>query len=240
MGTRFLMLGGILALVCAAVLAAGPATLTVEQGSITGTVKTNHVPDLPPLEANKNQDYCGDQLPSEAVVANPAGFLRYAVVYVEGAEYEGEAQPSPLVIRNEKCAFTPHVQTGLVRSSLEVTSEDPILHNTHLFLMLSSRSRSLLNLALPRAGVRLDASRATRRPGVIKLKCDAHKWMSGYLLLFDHPYYAVTDAEGNFTISDVPVGTYTIKTWHETFGELTQQVVVESGKATSLSFEFTG
>ncbi len=229
-----------LALTAVAVLAARPAVRAPETGSIIGTVTTSNVPVLPPLEVNKNQDYCGDEVPSEAVVATSDGRLRYAVVHLDGAEFTGDLERTPIAIRNKKCAFVPHVQAGVVKSKLEVTSEDPILHNTHLFLQRGSRSRSLVNLALPGEGARLDASRATRRPGVIELKCDAHKWMSGYLLLFDHPYYAVSDAEGSFSIRDVPPGTYTVKVWHETLGELAEQVVVEPGKATSLSLVFIG
>lgn len=221
-------------------LAARPGTQASPTGSITGTVKARSVPRLPPLEVNKNRDYCGDRLPSEAVVAASDGRLRYAIVYLEGAEFPGQLEGVPLAIRNEKCAFVPHVQAGRVGSRLEVTSADPILHNTHLFLRSGTGRKSLLNLALPGEHSRLDASRATRRPGVVELKCDAHKWMSGYLLLFDHPYYAVTDADGSFSIRDVPPGTYTVKVWHETFGELAREVVVEPGKAASLSFEFTG
>ncbi len=235
-----ILASGILALVCGTALTLSVAAQTGETGSIEGTIKTNAVPDLPPLEVNKNQDYCGDQLESEAVVANAAGQLRYAVVYLDGVEYSGNPEQTPLAIGNEKCAFNPHVQAGMVRSTLEVTSADPILHNTHLFLVSGSRERSLINLALPGEDARLDASRATRRPGVVEMKCDAHKWMSGYILLFDHPYYAVSDAEGSFAIDGVPPGTYTIKVWHETLGELTEEVTVEAGEATSVSFEFAG
>ena len=238
MRTRLVPLVGVLTLSFVALLGLQPGAQMAETGSIVGTVTSNGVTDLPPLELNKNQEYCGEQLPSEAVVANPKGHLRYTVVYVEGAEYAGEARPEPLVIKNEKCAFVPHVQGGMVKSKLEVTNEDPILHNTHLFLVMGSRQKSLLNLALPGEGARLDATRATRRPGVVRMKCDAHKWMSGYVVLFDHPFYAVTDADGSFEINDVPAGTYTLKSWHETFGELEEQVVVEPGKSTSLSFTF--
>lgn len=228
-----------LVVVSLAAPAAG-AAIQAQTGSIVGTVKTLSVPNSPPLEVTKNRDYCGATVPFEAVVATPSGRLRYAVVYVEGAESPGALERTALKITNEKCAFVPHVQAGMVRSRLEITSADPILHNTHLFLLSGSRTKSLINLALPGEDARLDASRATRRPGVVQLKCDAHKWMSGYLLLFSHPYYAVTDREGSFSIHDLPPGTYTIKVWHETFGELAQQVVVEPGKAVSLSFEFAG
>ncbi len=226
-----------LVLISTVLIAQRPAP---QAGSITGTVTTSTPSKLPPLQVNKNQEFCGDQVPSEAVIATSNGQLKNAVVFLEGATPPEELKPTSLTIRNEGCAFVPHVQAGTVKSSLEVNSGDAILHNTHLFLAMGSRDKSLLNLALPGAHSKLDASRATRRPGVVELKCDAHNWMSGYLLLFDHPYYAVTSVNGSFSIGDVPPGTHTIKIWHETFGEITKQVVVEAGKAASLSLEFGG
>ena len=104
---------------------------------------------------------------------------------------------------------------------------------------MRSRKRSLLNLALPNAGIQLDGSRATRSPGLVEVKCDAHAWMSAYIVLFDHPYFAVTDEEGEFEIADVPPGAYTLNVWHETLGAMREEIVVKAGQAVVHSFKFT-
>lgn len=220
--------------------ALAPVPAIGQAGSITGTVTAANVPQLPPLEVTKNQEYCGQTVPSESVVATSDGRLRYAIVYLDGVPFQGELQAGALTITNEQCAFVPHVQAGTVASKLEITSADPILHNTHLSLVRGRAARSLVNLALPNKGTVLDASRATRRPGLVELKCDAHDWMSGYIMLFDHPYSAVTAADGSFTIPNVPAGTYTMKVWHEKLGELTQEVVVTAGESTAVSLAFQG
>ena len=52
----------------------------------------------------------------------------------------------------------------------------------------------------------------------MKFKCDVHPWMTGYVAVTDHPFFAVTGDDGSFTIPNVPAGTYTIEAWHERFG----------------------
>jgi hypothetical protein len=185
-----------------------------------------------------DESYCGSELPSEAVVTGSDGGLLNSVVYIEGLQHNEGSANTVLHIDNEGCAFVPHVQAGMAGSRLEVSNADPIMHNTHLFLQYGSRSRSLLNMALPTAGVTLDASRGARRPGVIEVRCDAHQWMSAYILLFEHPYYAVTDSLGSFRIEGVPAGTYTVKVWHEALGDLEDEVQVEPGKTASVAFSF--
>ena len=222
----------------AALLAARPAVQGPETGSIAGEVRLSGSAAVDQRVVTTDERYCGSEVPSEAIVAGSDGGLLNSVVYLEGLQHNGGSANTVLRLDNEGCAFVPHVQAGMAGSRLEVTNADPIMHNTHLFLQYGSRSRSLLNMALPTAGVRLDASRGARWPGVIEVRCDVHQWMSAYILLFEHPYYAVTDSLGRFRIEGVPVGTYTVKVWHETLGELEDEVKVEPDKTASIAFLF--
>ncbi len=71
-------------------------------------------------------------------------------------------------------------------------------------------------------------------------KCDAgHTWMSAYIWVSKHPYYAVTDKSGKFEIADVPPGTYKLKAWHEALGTVEQTVTVAPKKEVSSDFSFT-
>ena len=63
-------------------------------------------------------------------------------------------------------------------------------------------------------------------PERVQLQCDVHGWMDAWAVVVDHPYHAVTDAEGRFTLTDVPAGAATLQFWHETLGEQTASVVV--------------
>ncbi len=73
--------------------------------------------------------------------------------------------------------------------------------------------------------------------GETPLLCNVHAEMAGYVVSFENPYFAITDKDGNYTIEGVPPGKYALKTWHEKLKEVSQEVIVEAGKATTINFE---
>ncbi|MFQ5685007.1 MAG: carboxypeptidase regulatory-like domain-containing protein, partial [Candidatus Binatia bacterium] len=93
-------------------------------------------------------------------------------------------------------------------------------------------------LALPTKGQTIDVSRKIRRTGLVEVKCDAHDWMHAWLLVTDHPYYAVTDADGKFTIEDIPPGTYALRFWHEQLGVQQQEISITAGGETQAHIAF--
>ena len=212
----------------------------IETGSVVGQIKVTRAPTPPPLRVTTDADVCGTELASEAVLVGQGGALRNAVVSIEGVQGASAVRPRDLVLHNEGCAFRPHVQVGMVESPLTLSNHDPMMHNVHMSLVTGGRGRSILNLALPGRVPRLNASRATQAPGIVKVKCDAHEWMSAYILLFDHPFYAIVDGGGNFSIPRVPPGTYVVRVWHETLGQLTKEVTVVAGRPAEVSFTFGG
>jgi uncharacterized protein (DUF2141 family) len=75
------------------------------------------------------------------------------------------------------------------------------------------------------------------KPEIVKVTCDAHSWMLGWLVVSDHPYVAITNDKGEFTLSDVPAGNYKIEVWQETLGKKVQDVAVKSKQETKLTIE---
>ena len=71
-----------------------------------------------------------------------------------------------------------------------------------------------------------------KEPESVRLSCDVHGWMQGWLIVEDNPYYAVTDEKGAFKLTDVPPGDYEVKVWQEKLGEATQKVTVKPGADT--------
>ena len=208
-------------------------------GSIAGTVTVPNAGKPQSLRVTTDVEYCGRTLPSEAVLATAEGRLANAVVYLDLASPKpGQTPPGTVLVRNEQCRFVPHVQAALAGATVTLTNDDPLLHNVHFFLHVNGQRRTVANLALPGKVPRLDASRAARRPGLIEVRCDAHEWMTGWILLLDHQYFALTDKQGRFTIPDVPPGTYTMRVWHEALGELRQEVVVRVGQVARVSLRF--
>lgn len=196
------------ALILAAVfvLAAAPAGA----GTVTGQVVFVGDPPAPAmLEVPKDREVCGDRVPAEALVLGPGGGVRYAVVWLEGT-VAGAAGPGPeATIENRACRFVPPVQAARVGAELVVTNADPVLHNLRGWL---EAGRSLFNVVQPTQG---QVSRRTlRRAGVVRLTCDAHPHMHGWLLIFEHERFAVTDEAGRFTIPDVPPGRHRLQLWH--------------------------
>ena len=75
---------------------------------------------------------------------------------------------------------------------------------------------------------------------MLQLKCDVHRWMTAYIGVVSHPYFAVSTAGGAFEIDKVPAGAHTIQAWHERYGLLTQSVRVKAGATTTVDFTYTG
>jgi hypothetical protein len=116
--------------------------------------------------------------------------------------------------------------------TLQILNSDGIMHNIHSF----STKNTPVNLPQPKFKKKLEKAFATAEN--ISVKCDVHGWMSAWIMVVDHPYHAVTDANGKFTITEVPPGTYTVEFWQEALGKQTAQVTVAVGAAATLDFKY--
>lgn len=115
---------------------------------------------------------------------------------------------------------------------MKILNNDGVFHNVHTF----STKNKPLNLPQPESRKKLAIAFSTAER--IGVRCDVHGWMSAWIIAVDHPYYAVTDAEGRFTIIGVPPGTYTLNCWQELLGEQTAQVTVVEGAQVELDFTY--
>jgi hypothetical protein len=127
------------------------------------------------------------------------------------------------------------VQTLTVGQTLELRNSDPILHDAHALLPSSD---TLFNLGLPKWR---HVRRTMQDTGRIVIDCNVlHTWMRAYLIVTQHPYAAITNAEGRFSLDQVPPGEYTLRLWHERLGEMTQTVSVGDKQTLSLTLEYEG
>jgi len=202
------------------------------RGSVSGTV--TYAGELPPHKAIKvTQDVavCGKHaIFDEGLVVGKKRGLANAVVAIEGVA-GAAAGKKDLLLDQRECVFKPHVQATTRGSKLVVRNSDPILNTPHAYM----GRRTLFNVAQPFQDMKY--SYKLKKAGVIRMKCDVHDWESAYILVFDHPFFAVTGADGSFRIPDVPAGSYTARVWHEKLGEKTATVTVGSGTA-ELAFEY--
>lgn len=179
-------------------------------GSVKGKVKVSGpIPADEKFNVMVDSQFCGDTLPREKYVISQDKGVHWAVVLIEGIEKGKPIAKEEVLIESKKCAFHPHVQIGVIGQTMMVKNSDPVLHNTHMFI----EKRTIFNAALPRKG--MEIKRPVLKTGLVDVRCDAHSFMHGFMYVVDHPYIAVTDEKGNFSIKDIPPGTYKLKVWHE-------------------------
>lgn len=230
-----LIMGLLLGLGTAGMAEARYEVVTVKDGAtITGQVVFKGVvPTLAPAKIVKDRDFCGDAAPSEAlVVSRKTGGVANTVVYLDGIA-KGKKPGSNLAnaeLNNRKCLFVPHVQAMMKKGKLAVKNSDPKLHNTHAYLVRDypQSKRTVINLALPNQGQVI--KKKMRHSGPVWVVCDAHTHMQAWIYVLEHPYFAVTDANGKFTIPNVPPGKYTIKAWHEGWKVGKKETVSKKGE----------
>jgi hypothetical protein len=133
-------------------------------------------------------------------------------------------------IDQKGCKFVPHV-VAMTPGELEIKNSDDILHNIHTY----STANASINKAQPK--FKKTMTEKFEKPEMIKVTCDVHSWMLGWVAVMPHPFFGVTDANGVTKIENVPAGKQTVEVWHETLGKQTKEVEVKAGQTAKVAFE---
>jgi hypothetical protein len=207
-------------------------------GTVEGTVVFRGTrPGPRKVIPTQDQEVCGGPRDEPRIVLGKDNTVQGAIVYLKGIE-KGKAfekPKKPPSIDNVKCKFEPEIQVVPTGTTLIIHSSDPILHNTHGYLLVDKSKRTVFNHAIPQKGQQFKAS--LKQPGVIDVRCDVHGWMQGWILVADNPYYTVTEKDGNFSIKEVPPGQYTLVTFQPHTGTTETPVTVEAKKTNKLTVE---
>ena len=218
----------------AAAYDAGPVA---NGGSISGTVKYKGTPPArAKLEVNKDTEVCGagGEKLSKDLVVGPDGGIQYAVVSIPSITKGKPFADAKPVLDQKGCEYAPHIVLMKAGGDLDIQNSDGILHNIHTY----SEKNPPLNRAQPK--FKKVMTESFKEPEKVKLACDVHGWMQGWLVVEDNPYVAITDDKGAFKITDVPPGDYEVKIWQEKLGETTQKVSVKPGADTPVTVELAG
>jgi plastocyanin len=196
---------------------------------VKGIVRfSGNVPAAKPIDMSADA-YCSKAHPGgpapvdRPLTVDEGGGVRDVIVYIKQGvpSQRPAASTQPVVLDQQGCIYAPRVLALQVGQTLVVRNSDETLHNVHV----SAKANRQFNIGQPIKG--LESKRTFSKAEVgIAIACDVHGWMHGALAVFDHPFFAISSADGSFSIQGLPPGEYVIETWHESLGTKTQRLVV--------------
>jgi plastocyanin len=219
---------------------AGPAGKYTEiavtnGGAVSGTVKfTGAAPPPEKLKVDKDLEVCGKggEKASEALLISASKGVKNVVVTLEGITQGKKLPPKTATLDQRNCTYTPHVLVAPAGSQLNLLNGDGVMHNVHAYSMKNTP----FNESIPAAKKSVKTMPFSE---VVKMGCDVHKWMSAWVVVVDHPYYAITDEHGGFKITDIPPGKYVLRAWHESLGKVDKEVVIGGGQSATVDFQMS-
>lgn len=201
----------------------------VDPGQIDGTVKwSGPIPNIPKLPITKDPSTCDPDSKKtrdlERLLISSDHGVANSVVYLKNIT-RGKAMDLPAarrMIDQKTCRYEPHISLVPANGDVQMKSSDPILHTLQMFGAAS------YNLPFPFQNQYI--ARTMHKAGVVEVKCNAgHVWMNAEILVVQHPYYSVTDDQGEFHLTGVPAGEYEIEVWHEGWKIVREEAVLDVG-----------
>ncbi len=216
-------------------LVAGPA---LAASAVTGTVTySGKVPNLKPLAMDADPACAAKHkgpVPSDVLVLGANNAMANVMVRVKSAVAGASTAPAqPAVIDQNGCRYSPHVLGVMVGQTLKLRNSDGLLHNVHALPKVNTP----FNMAMPANRTEAD-TKFGKEEGMFLVKCDVHPWMAAYVGVFSNPYFAVSGADGKFSIAGLPDGTYELEAWHEKLGVKSGTVTIAAGKTATVDFNF--
>ena len=216
------------------------SAVTAIGAEISGVIKLDGPqPKRPPLQLTPESRklYEGQPYPRDEVeLVSAKGEIKNVFVYIRKGLSPDKTYPVPkkaALLDQQRSMFRPRIQGLFVGQDFAMRNSDPIIHNVR---SLSQENRPF-NIAQP-AGTPDRVKRFSDKEGPIELRCDYHPWMRAYLFVMEHPFFAVTNARGQFRIENLPTGEYTLATWHESLGENKKVIKVDSEALRDIEFTY--
>ena len=188
-----------------------------------------------PLESKKlpvtiDQYVCGKEKDAEELVLSPANGIRNAVVSLQNLPpgTKWASNDSSVTVDQKQCAFVPRVVVVPVGGTVEFLNCDRLLHN----VKSAGKENPPFNRAQPHAR---SISFKFKKPEILRVDCDLHSWMRGWVVVAENPFYSVTNEQGEFILDNVPPVKYTLQIWQESLGTMTQELVVGTKGTTTVT-----
>ena len=215
--------------------AAEPAGNATATGAIEGTIRVQNAPALPPIPTTPSvARECGEQLSDPSLKVGPGGVVQNAVVSIDSGPVAAPAKVLPsATLDQRRCLYAPTVMAASAGAPIAALNSDPVVHSVHA----KEGTRPLFQFAMPLQGIPAKKSLPST-PGLVDVTCDLHPWMHAWIRVFDHPYFAVTDAQGHFRIAPAPAGARTLEVWQPRLGTRTVKVEVPVGGTAKVNVTF--
>ena len=216
------------------------SAVTAIGADISGVIKLDGPqPKRPPLQLTPESRklYEGQPYPRDEVeLVSAKGEIKNVFVYIRKGLPAGKTYTAPkraALLDQQRSMFRPRIQGLFVGQDFAMRNSDPIIHNVR---SLSQENRPF-NIAQP-AGTPDRIKKFSDKEGPIELRCDYHRWMRAFIFVMEHPFFGVTDAQGRFSIKNLPPGEYVLATWHESFGENKQIIQVGNSELKKVNFTY--
>ena len=188
-----------------------------------------------PIEKKKiavtiDQYVCGKEKEAEDLLLSSNNGIRNAVVSLQNVSPRAKQDwnlPAPKMDQKQ-CSFVPRVVVVPVGGTVEFLNSDRLLHN----VKSAGKENPPFNRAQPHAR---SISFVFKQPEILRVDCDLHSWMRGWVVVAEHPFYAVTNEQGEFILENVPPGKYSLQVWHESLAAVTQELVVGDKGTTTVT-----
>jgi plastocyanin len=205
-------------------------------GMITGTITLQGTPPAATPIKTASDPNCKDPVQPESYIVGRGGTLQNVFVYVkDGLGNRVFPVPTePVILEQRGCTYRPHVLGVQAGQPVRMLNSDATLHNIHAV----PEANQEFNMGQPTQGAQQDHVFSTKEV-LVPFTCDVHKWMSAFVGVVDNPFYAVTTADGGFSLKGLPPGTYTVEAVHEKLGRQTQSVTIGPSETRDLAFTFT-
>lgn len=203
-----------------------------QAASIRGVVvNTGPAPDRKQIPINIDQYVCGKSHENDELVVGSKGGIRWAVVSIQSPPaVKWEPSSKPVQMDQLQCLYAPRVVVVPLGGTVEFLNSDRLLHNLHSV----STENPTFNRTQPKGRT---IPVVFKKPETVRVDCDLHTWMRAYVVVAEHPFYAVTGPNGDFTLDNVPPGKYTLKVWQELLGTVTRDVTVGDKDTTGVTVE---
>ena len=216
----------------ALVVAATPPADSSIEGKVT---YTGTPPKMKPIDMSKEPVCAKEHNPPEnvqTVTTGPGNSLEYVVVYISAGDPGGAPPSQPVRYDQKGCMYIPHVLAMQAGQPLQIYSDDPVAHNIHPMPKANPEWNKSQPPGTPPIDTKWD------KPEFISVKCNIHPWMHGYFAVLKTSHYAISDANGAFSLKGLPAGKYTVTAWHEQYGTQNQDITVGAGETKTVSFVF--